>query len=58
MKLGPECFDSDNLPTEEQVRRSHSPEHNKWLDERLAKAKADRQKREQGWRRWLSFLYH
>jgi hypothetical protein len=47
--LGPECFDSDELPTVEEVRASYSPEHNRWWDERLAKARAARQKRERGW---------
>jgi hypothetical protein len=59
--LGPEKYDSDNLPTMEQVRRSHSPEYNKWFDDRLAEARADRQKRERGWalaKRRHPFWYH
>ena len=40
---GPEKFDSDHLPSSEQVRRSHSPG---WVENRLAKARASRLKRE------------
>jgi hypothetical protein len=34
--MGAEKFDSDNLPTEDQVRRSHSPG---WVENRLARAR-------------------
>ena len=41
--MGPEQFDSDHLPSSEQVRRSHSPG---WYDARLARARASRKERE------------
>jgi hypothetical protein len=40
---GPEKFDSDHLPSSEQVRRSHSPG---WVERRLAKAQKSREERE------------
>lgn len=39
---------TDVLPTDEQVRKSHSPEFNKQMDERRAKARAARLRREKG----------
>jgi hypothetical protein len=42
--LGPEHYDPDELPSEEQVRRSHSKEFNDWFDKRIAKAKAKKPK--------------
>ena len=40
---GPQHFDSDYLPSSEQVRRSHDPG---WYEARLAKALASRKERE------------
>ena len=44
--VGPDKYDSDCLPTDEQVRRCYSAEYNKWWDEFVAKLRADRAKRE------------
>ena len=41
--LGPEDFDSDHLPSSEEVRRSHDPG---WYEARLAKALASRKERD------------
>jgi hypothetical protein len=43
--LGPDKWDIYNLPSEEQVRRSHSDEYNAWLDRRLEEARARRRAR-------------
>jgi hypothetical protein len=40
--IGPDRYDGDNLPSEEQVRRSHSDEYNAWFEARLAKARTRR----------------
>ena len=40
---GPQHFDSDYLPSSEQVRRSHDPG---WYEARLAKALVSRKERE------------
>ena len=40
---GPQHFDSDYLPSSEQVRRSHDPG---WYEARMAKALASRLKRD------------
>ena len=40
---GPQHFDSDYLPSSEQVRRSHDPG---WVENRLAKARKSREARE------------
>ena len=44
--LGPEKYDPDCISSEEQVRRRNSSAANAWYEERRAKAREARAKRE------------